>query len=98
LPGVFDGALRPDPAATAVAVAATSPDALGHYLQTLTRARVMTPFLRELADGHGPALAALGEAVANLQTADKLELYYPAAEAALVRDPRPTTSRSAATA
>ena len=28
----------------------------------------MTPFLRALADGHGPALTALGEAVANLQT------------------------------
>ena len=67
MPGLLDGALRAEPDTTAKAVAATDPDALGYYLRTLTRTRAMTPFLRALADGHGPTFTALGEAVANLQ-------------------------------
>lgn len=67
MPGL-DGSVQPEPDATAKAVAATDPEGMGYYLRTLTRARTMTPFLRALADGDGPAFTALGEAVANLQT------------------------------
>ncbi len=67
MPG-FAGVVQPEPDATAKAVAATDPDGLGYYLRILTRARALTPFLRALADGHGSAFTALGEAVANLQT------------------------------
>jgi DNA-binding transcriptional ArsR family regulator len=67
MPGL-DGAVQPEPDATAKAVAATDPEGMGYYLRTLTRARPMTPFLRALAEGHGAAYTTLGEAVANLQT------------------------------
>lgn len=67
MPGVLDQAFHADPAVTAKAVAATDPEAMGEYLRSLTYARGLTPFARELIDGREPAYVALGQAVADLQ-------------------------------
>ncbi|MFD0636739.1 helix-turn-helix domain-containing protein [Catenulispora yoronensis] len=96
LPGVFDGSVHPDPAATATAVEATDPDRLADYIRTLSRTRPVTEFVRSLAEGQAQAYASLGRAVADLQAValDPYRRRISAATAAAAAQARARAAKS----